>query len=81
MPLYEYRCENCGRKFELRRSISDRDAGLVCPECASVEISRVLPQFAAFGSADSSGESARSLGASGCAGCAGGSCASCGVSH
>jgi putative FmdB family regulatory protein len=34
MPLYEYECENCGYKFEMRRSFSE-GASAVCPECES----------------------------------------------
>lgn len=33
MPIYEYECTKCGERFELRRSIADRDAELKCPEC------------------------------------------------
>jgi putative FmdB family regulatory protein len=32
MPLYEYRCENCGVRFERRQHIND-DPVEVCPEC------------------------------------------------
>jgi len=32
MPLYEYRCEDCGVRFERRQHIND-DPVQVCPEC------------------------------------------------
>jgi len=32
MPLYEYRCEDCGVRFERRQHIND-DPVKVCPEC------------------------------------------------
>ena len=32
MPLYEYRCEDCGVRFERRQHIND-DPVEVCPEC------------------------------------------------
>ena len=32
MPLYEYRCTACGHRFELLRSISQRDEA-VCEKC------------------------------------------------
>jgi putative FmdB family regulatory protein len=32
MPLYEYRCEDCGVRFERRQHISDEPVK-VCPEC------------------------------------------------
>lgn len=32
MPLYEYRCRDCGHQFEIQQSMSD-DALTVCPVC------------------------------------------------
>ena len=32
MPLYEYLCDSCGNRFELRQKFSDKPAE-VCPEC------------------------------------------------
>ncbi len=32
MPLYEYRCRDCGHEFEIQQSMSD-DALTVCPSC------------------------------------------------
>ncbi|HOI16793.1 MAG TPA: zinc ribbon domain-containing protein [Geobacteraceae bacterium] len=32
MPLYEYRCSDCGQEFELRQKFSDEPA-TVCPAC------------------------------------------------
>ncbi|MCF8267100.1 MAG: zinc ribbon domain-containing protein [Ignavibacteriales bacterium] len=33
MPTYDYKCENCGHKFELFQKMSDT-AITVCPECS-----------------------------------------------
>jgi putative FmdB family regulatory protein len=33
MPIYEYRCENCGHEFDTLQKVSD-DALTDCPECA-----------------------------------------------
>jgi putative FmdB family regulatory protein len=49
MPIYEYRCERCGKTFEKRRNISEADRGIECPECASEEIERLLSAFATTG--------------------------------
>lgn len=46
MPIYEYKCPQCGEKFELRRSIADSDSDTKCPRCGSVEARRVLSLFA-----------------------------------
>ncbi len=34
MPLYDYSCEKCGKRFELMRSISDKSE-VKCPDCNS----------------------------------------------
>jgi putative FmdB family regulatory protein len=49
MPLYEYRCRKCGKQFELLRRMADADRDLVCPECRSEEVERLLSTFAAGG--------------------------------
>jgi putative FmdB family regulatory protein len=33
MPLYEYTCIKCRKKFELIRSLSERDEKCECPHC------------------------------------------------
>ncbi|MFC1912338.1 zinc ribbon domain-containing protein [Chloroflexota bacterium] len=45
MPIYEYECKKCGRKFELRRSINDADAEIKCPGCGGKSAKRLLSLF------------------------------------
>ncbi len=52
MPMYEYRCQTCGKAFERLRSMRDADAEIECPECKSKDVRRQLSTFA---SASSSG--------------------------
>ncbi len=35
MPLYDFRCEACGKVFEIRATIKQKEAGLEpeCPQC------------------------------------------------
>ena len=40
MPTYDYRCQKCGAKFELRRSIAARDDAAPCPSCKSKSTAR-----------------------------------------
>jgi putative FmdB family regulatory protein len=47
MPLYEYRCEDCGRVFELLRRYSEADREVKCPACDSEEVRRQVSTFAA----------------------------------
>ena len=49
MPIYEYRCQTCGKRFEMLRSMRDADRDLQCPECRSAEIERLLSTFSAGG--------------------------------
>ena len=49
MPLYEYRCQKCGKRFEMLRRMQDSDRDLECPECQSEDIERLLSTFAAAG--------------------------------
>ena len=46
MPIYEYECTKCGEKFELRRSMSDNDAEVICPGCGEKNAQRVFSTFA-----------------------------------
>ena len=34
MPIYEYQCENCSCRFELKRSFNDSSV-VTCPQCRS----------------------------------------------
>ncbi len=49
MPLYEYRCEKCGKRFEKLRRMQDADREIQCPECLSDEVERLLSSFATGG--------------------------------
>jgi putative FmdB family regulatory protein len=55
MPLYEYRCHQCGASFEKLRRMADADRDFECPECQSEEVERLLSTFAAGGCASPSG--------------------------
>jgi putative FmdB family regulatory protein len=55
MPLYEYRCQKCGKTFEMLRRMQDADRELQCPECRSEEVERLLSAFAMGGCTPSGG--------------------------
>lgn len=74
MPIYEYYCEKCQKKFELLVFSSDTPE---CPECKSTDLKRMM-SACGFISKDSSGRtSAKSAGTSSCSGCTQTSCAGC----
>ncbi|MDX1600334.1 MAG: FmdB family zinc ribbon protein [Anaerolineales bacterium] len=41
MPIYAYRCENCGVQFERRQSFSD-DPLVTCPECSEPALRKLI---------------------------------------
>jgi putative FmdB family regulatory protein len=45
MPLYEFQCAKCQRRFEIVSNHADRDHKAVCPDCGSRD---VTPVFGAF---------------------------------
>ena len=55
MPVYEYRCNKCGKNFELRRSIfaSSKDKA-ACPKCGSTDPERVYSPFRTGGTSGGS---------------------------
>jgi len=47
MPLYEYRCKSCEKKFETLVSLRESDDPVKCPDCGSEETDRLLSTFSA----------------------------------
>jgi putative FmdB family regulatory protein len=46
MPIYEYACKSCEKRFEkLVKSMSSA-AGVACPECGSKKTARTMSVFA-----------------------------------
>jgi putative FmdB family regulatory protein len=45
MPLYEYRCTECGERFELLRRFQDADRDVTCPRCESKQVERQISSF------------------------------------
>ncbi|MDD4732610.1 MAG: zinc ribbon domain-containing protein [Desulfovibrio sp.] len=86
MPIYEFKCRDCGKEFE--EIVLGSDETVTCPECRSTATQQLISRcgFKTGGGAPASGgEDAapkpqyRGIGSgSGCAGCSGGNCSSCG---
>ncbi|TFH36978.1 MAG: zinc ribbon domain-containing protein [Dehalococcoidia bacterium] len=75
MPLYEYECEKCGRRVEIRQAVGQDGSQVACPSCGTVGLRRVFSSFFCAGSEDSG----MSGGGSSCSTCSSGNCASCGT--
>jgi len=50
MPIYEYFCQSCENKFEIKASISEKEKGLriKCPSCSSDKTIQILGNFFTF---------------------------------
>ena len=43
MPMYEYKCLDCGKEATLALSLKDRDRGAVtCPSCKSTRMEQLV---------------------------------------
>lgn len=48
MPLYEYSCRECGRRFEVLQRVGSDGSGVTCPGCGATSVTK---QFSTFASA------------------------------
>ena len=69
MPMYEYFCVKCGKKFELMRAMSRSDASASCPK-GHAGAQRTLSMFASV----TKGAIGESTPLGGGCGCGGGAC-------
>lgn len=56
MPMYEYRCQECGKLYEQLRRMSEADTNLECPHCGGKNVERQVSacSFSGFASSGSS---------------------------
>ena len=57
MPLYEYKCKECGQQFESYRRLSDAGKEETCPACGGRAEKMGISLFTAKGSPSSGGPS------------------------
>jgi putative FmdB family regulatory protein len=73
MPIYEYRCRDCGDCFEVLQRVGEGPEALACRGCGAGSLEK---QFSTFATASSSSQAAAAgamdCGAGAC--CGGGSC-------
>ncbi len=54
MPVYDYRCEKCNKKFSLTLTIAKHDAKkAMCPKCKSKRVKQLPSTFFAVTSSKS----------------------------
>lgn len=87
MPIYEYDCASCGRRYEELIMTPSQEASVACPVCKSTDKRRRVSRFgfavaarggSSFASGGGPGEGASRSAGGGCASCGGGSCSTCG---
>lgn len=71
MPIYEYKCDACGKSHEQIRRMTDADNNVECPECRSSSVTRQLSSFATHSAASQSAAAPTC----GMGACGGGRCA------
>jgi putative FmdB family regulatory protein len=49
MPMYEYKCKQCGQVFERLRFVSEKDEKTECPHCRSTKTDRLPSRFSTGG--------------------------------
>ena len=49
MPLYEYRCGECGHRFEILQRLGEGPEGLACPRCGARRLAKQFSTFASVG--------------------------------
>ena len=79
MPIYEYKCNNCGNDFE---TLVMGGRQPECPSCDSQDLLRLMSACGFISkSAGPGGETQTksAAGSSACSGCASTSCGTCGV--
>lgn len=46
MPIYEYRCDDCGKEFSIKLSMTEHEKGnIACPDCKSVKVVQHYSSF------------------------------------
>ena len=48
MPIYEYRCAACKKKFEVLVLRTEEESASRCPHCSSAQIKRLISRFASI---------------------------------
>jgi len=49
MPIYEYRCEECGESFEVFVRSASQQADSTCPKCGSEKVKKAISLFGVGG--------------------------------
>ncbi|PYV85576.1 MAG: zinc ribbon domain-containing protein [Acidobacteria bacterium] len=45
MPVYDYKCMGCKKKFTLTLSVAEHDKKIKCPKCGSKKVEQQMASF------------------------------------
>lgn len=47
MPVYEFQCQDCGKKFEIVATLAEKEIGLdpTCPKCGRKRARQIFSRF------------------------------------
>jgi len=65
MPIYEFKCKNCGKTFEYLCLRSDDEEHATCPSCGKEKAEKMMSTFSS-GTSNSGGGLGSLAGASSC---------------
>lgn len=54
MPIYEYKCQQCGHWFDAFQRVGDDGTNLECPNCGAAKPVKMLSAFSSGGKSDKS---------------------------
>jgi putative FmdB family regulatory protein len=57
MPIYEYHCKQCGKKFEKLVKLSTKTSEIECPRCGAQQAEKTVSLFGTSGSTPSGSQS------------------------
>ncbi|MDR1051338.1 MAG: zinc ribbon domain-containing protein [Deltaproteobacteria bacterium] len=75
MPIYEFKCQDCGREFETL--VFSRSASVDCPVCGKGDCRKHLSSFSCGAPAGGTDMDRGSSSSSSCGSCRASSCAGC----
>ncbi len=55
MPIYEFSCNTCGRRFSKLILVSQDKEEIRCPHCGSADVKRLFSPFGSLGSSTTPG--------------------------
>lgn len=76
MPVFDYKCADCGSTYDVYHKRVEVKEDVVCPKCGSLEHKRLISASMVSMGGSSSADFSSSCGTNAAGSCCGGSCSS-----